>query len=236
MSRIGLTYHKALPILRDLSRLPRLEIAGMLTGLTEEPDFDDEQVRRLTVLADQARAAGVSTGPLHAASSHAVFNRKDALLDAVRPGIALFGAYPTDDGNERSIAELTVAFRLKARVVRVEELRAGDTVSYGRRFKAETATWVATIPIGHADGYPRSAVRGGQMLIGGRPYPVIGAVSASHAIVNLGATTSAAIGDVATILGPDHPAIHPNRLAGTTGISVYDVLMHLSPSLPRTLG
>ena len=71
------------------------------------------------------------------------------------------------------------------------------------------------------------------MLIGGRPYPVVGAVSASHAIVNLGAATTVKVGDVTTILGPDHPDIHPNTLAGTTGISVYDVLMHLSPSLPR---
>ncbi len=233
MSRMGLPYHRALPILRDLSHQSGLQIAGTMTELTEEPDFDGEQVRRLSALADQARAAGVTTGPLHAASSHAVFNRKETLLDLVRPGISLFGAYPTDDGSERSIAALTVAFRLKARVVRVEELRVGDTVSYGRRFKAESPTWVATIPIGHADGYPRSAVKGGQMLIGGRPYPVIGAVSASHAIINLGSTTNVKVGDVATIIGPDHAAIHPNTLAGATGISVYDVLMHMNPNLPR---
>jgi alanine racemase len=208
----------------------------MLTELAEEADFDDEQVRRLAALADQARAAGVTTGPLHAASSHAVFNRKATRLDAGRPGISHYGADPTDDGGVRSIAELTVAFRRKARVVRVEELRPGDTVSYGRRFRAESPTWVATLPIGHADGYPRAAVRGGHALIGGHPYPVVGAVSASHAIVNLGPATSVKVGDVATLLGPDHLAIHPNTLAGATGISVYDVLMHLKPSLPRLVG
>ena len=236
MSRMGLPYHKALPVLRDLAVMPRLEIVGTLTELTEERDFDMEQVRRLAALVTEARAAGVTTGPLHAASSHAVFNHPQTLLDAVRPGISLFGAYPTDDGRERSIAKLTVAFRLKARVVRVEELRTGDTVSYSRRFKAESLTWVATIPIGHADGYPRRAVQGGQVMIGGRTYPVVGAVSASHAIVNLGAATSVKVGDVATMLGPDHEVIHPNTLAGATGISVYDVLMHLSPSLPRIVG
>ncbi|MEP7346834.1 MAG: alanine racemase C-terminal domain-containing protein, partial [Gemmatimonadaceae bacterium] len=181
----------------------------------------------------EAQAAGVKTGPLHAASSHAVFNNKATLLDAVRPGISLFGAYPTDDGSERSIAQLTVALRLKARVVRVEQMRAGDTVSYGRRFKADSPTWVATIPVGHADGYPRRAVQGGMVLIGGRTYPAIGAVSASHTIVNLGPSTTVKVGDVVTLLGPDEPSIHPNALAGATGISVYDVLMHLSPSLPR---
>lgn len=236
MSRMGMPYHAALPALREIARTPRLEIAGMFTELTEDREFDTEQVRRLRALGTEARAAGIPTGPLHAASSHAVFNHHDTLLDAVRPGISLFGAYPTDDGSERSIAELTVAFRLKARVVRVERMRAGDTVSYGRRFKAEAPTWIATIPMGHADGYPRRATQGGQVLIGGRAYPVIGAVSASHAIANLGAETEVKVGDVVTLLGPDHPAIHPNALAFATGISVYDVLMHLNANLPRVVG
>jgi len=233
MSRMGVPYHQALPLMRDLSRTPGLEIAGTFTELTEDAEFDLEQVRRLTALAAEATSAGVTTGPLHAASSQAVFNNKAVLLDAVRPGISLFGAYPTDDGSERSIAQLAVAFRLKARVVRIAQLRAGDTVSYGRHFTADAPTWVATIPVGHADGYPRHAVQGGRVMIGGRTYPVVGAVSASHTLVNLGPSTEVKVGDVVTLLGPDDPAIHPNTLAGTTGISVYDVLMHLSPSLPR---
>jgi alanine racemase len=233
MSRIGLPYHRALPVLRELSTLPRLQVTGMLTELTEDRAFDTEQVQRLSTLARDARAAGVTTGPLHAASSHAIYNHQDTLLDLVRPGISLFGAYPTDEGSERSIAELRVALRVKARVVRVEEIRVGDTVSYGRRFKADAPTWIATVPMGHADGYPRRAVQGGSVVIGGRAYPVIGAVSASHMIVNLGPTTTVVVGDVATMVGPGHPAIHPNGLAAATGTSVYDILMHLGPSLPR---
>jgi alanine racemase len=233
MSRMGLPYHRALPILKELARTPRLEIVGTLSELTEDKEFDVEQVKRLSSLAAEAKAAGLSTGPLHAASSHAVFNNKATLLDAVRPGISIFGAYPTDDGSEKSIAQLSLAFRLKARVVRVEQMRAGDTVSYGRRFKADEPTWVATIPVGHADGYPRRAVQGGRVLIGDRTYPIVGAVSASHAIANLGPSTSVKVGDLVTLLGPDDPAIHPNTLAGAAGISVYDVLMHLSPGLPR---
>lgn len=233
MSRMGLPWHSAFPTLQGLAGMPRLTIDGMLTELTEDREFDTEQVRRLSVLALEARAAGVGTGPLHAASSHAVFNHRDTLLDLVRPGIALFGAYPTDDGSERAIATLTPAFRLKARVVRVERLRAGDTVSYGRRFRADAPTWVATIPVGHADGYPRGAVQGGQVLIGGQAYPVVGAVSASHAVLNLGAETDVKLGDVVTLLGPDDAVVHPNTLAVAASVSVYDVLMHLSPSLPR---
>jgi len=233
MSRMGIPYHRALPIVRDVAREPRLALRGVFTELTEDRAFDTEQVARLRSLAAEATSAGVSVGPLHAASSHAVFNHPDTHLDAVRPGISLFGGYPTDDGRERSIASLRVALAVRARVVRVERLRAGDSVSYGRHFTADAPTWIATIPVGHADGYPRGAVKGARILIGDRTYPVIGAVSASHCIVNLGSETTVAVGDVATLVGADHPDVHPNQVATAAGGSVYDVLMHLGMGMPR---
>ena len=73
------------------------------------------------------------------------------------------------------------------------------------------------------------------MLIGDRTYPIVGSVSASHCLVELGENRTAEVGDVATLVGPDHPDILPNALATATGTSVYDVLMHLSPTLPRHL-
>ncbi len=119
------------------------------------------------------------------------------------------------------------------KVVRVERLRAGDSVSYGRNYVAREPTWVATLPIGHSDGYPHRAVDGAHVLVGGRTYPVIGAVSASHCIVEVGSEESVRVGDVATLLGPDAPEIDPNEISMATGVSVYDVFMHLNPSLPR---
>jgi alanine racemase len=235
MSRMGVPYHQALPWLLEVTRLENVKIEGTFTGFTEEPDFDREQLRRLTSLAAEARSRGANLGLLHAASSHAVFNFPESHLDLVRPGISLYGAYPSNEGAERSIAELRPAFRLRARVVRVQRLRPGDSVSYGRNYVAERPTWIATVPAGHADGYSRAAVNGARILINGRLYPVIGAVSASHAIVELGEEPTVSIGDVATLVGPDDPAIHPNTLATAAGISVYDVLMHLSCALPKRL-
>jgi len=234
MSRMGIPYFRALPALRELRGL-EIHIEGTFTGFTEESDFDRVQLRRFIEITDAARASGVELGSLHAASSHAVFNYADSHLDQVRPGIALFGAYPSDFESERSIATLTPAMRLKARVVRVEQLRAGDSVSYGRNYIAEKSTWIATIPVGHTDGMPRQAVDGAHVVENGTPHPVIGAVSASHTIIEVGDEHSVNIGDVATLLGPDHPAIHPNQLADSTGTSVYDALMHLNPTLPKVL-
>jgi len=234
MSRMGIPYHRALPILSELRELD-INIASTFTGFTEESDFDREQLGRFVQITDAARASGVELGALHAASSHAVFNYADAHLDQVRPGIALFGAYPSDFASERAIAELHPAMRLKARIVRVEQLRAGDSVSYGRNYIAEKPTWIATIPAGHTDGMPRTAVNGAHVLVNGSTYPVIGAVSASHSIIEVGAERRVNIGDVATMLGPDRDAIHPNQFADSTGTSVYDRLMHLNPTLPRIL-
>jgi alanine racemase len=234
MSRMGIAYHRALPFLRAIAASRALRIAGTFMTFTEEPDFDREQLSRFQGLVRQARDAGIAPGLLHAASSHSVYHHRDVGFDVVRPGMALYGGYPSDPAVERPIAELRPAFRVRARVVRTDRLRPGDSVSYGRRYVASRPTWVATLPLGHGDGYPRDAVKGAKVLIGDRLYPVIGAVSASHSIIEVGDDDSVRIGDVATVLGPDHPDIHPNAVAAVTG-SVYDLLMHLSPSLPRYL-
>jgi len=233
MSRMGMPYHRALPWLQELAARGDVRLQGTYMAFTEEADFDVEQLDRFERLATEARASGVELGSLHAASSGAVYEFPGAHLDLVRPGIALYGSYPNDADAQRQKAPLQCAFRFRARVVRVEQLRTGDSVSYGRTYVAERPTWIATIPAGHVDGVPGRAVDGGRILIGGRTYPVVGSVSASHTIVELGNETDVGVGDIATILGPDHPDIEPDRVAAATGPGVYNLLMHLSPVLPR---
>jgi alanine racemase len=233
MSRMGIPYHRALRWFESVATNPQLRIRGTFTAFTEDPEFDREQLRRFTHLAQTARSRGVDLGQLHAASSNAVFHIPEAHLDFVRPGIALYGAYPSDPEWERQRSTLRCAFRLRARIVRVEQLRPGDSVSYGRDYVAEQPTWIATLPVGHSDGYTRQAVQGARVLINDQTYPVIGAVSASHTIVEIGNERRVEIGDVATLLGPDVPEIEPNNVAAATGASVYDLLMHLNPTLPR---
>ncbi|NIM49344.1 MAG: alanine racemase [Gemmatimonadales bacterium] len=235
MGRMGMPYHRALPWLEDVARRPDLNVRGTFMAFVEERDFDRQQLQRFETLARDAASRGLRLGSLHAASSNGVFHLPEAHLDMVRPGIALFGAYPSEPEVERERAELKCAVRLRARVVRVARLRAGDGVSYGRNYVAQRPTWIATLPVGHSDGYPRKAVAGAKVLINGRRFPVIGAVSASHCIVELGDEPFAKVGDVATLLGPDDPVVEPNVLADAIGVSVYDLLMHLSAELPRFL-
>jgi alanine racemase len=235
MSRMGIPYQKALPWIESVVASGNVRVGGMFTGLTEDPEFDKEQLDRVLSVARQASDAGFDLGTRHVASSSAVFELPASHLDMVRPGMALYGGYPNDPALQRETASLRSAVRLKARVVRVERLRTGDSVSYGRNYVAQAPTWVATLPVGHTDGYPRKAVEGGRVLIGSKTYPVIGAVSASHTIVEVGPDPTVAVGDVVTLLGPDAPEVDPNWLSAETGVSIYDIFMHLNPLLPRVV-
>ncbi len=233
MSRMGIPYHRAMPWLRGIASSGAFRIDGAFMGFTEEREYDLEQLGRFRGVVDEAGSAGIGLGRLHAASSNGVYHLPEAHLEMVRPGIALFGGYPSRPVEERAIAGLEPAVALRCRVVRVEQLRAGDSVSYGRAYVAERPTWIATLPVGHVDGYPRGAVEGARVLIGDQTYPVIGAVSASHVIVEVGTEPEVAVGDVATLVGPGHPDVHPNEVARASSSSVYDRFMHLNPSLPR---
>jgi alanine racemase len=241
ISRVGMPYHRALPWMEEIQRSRNADVQGTFMAFTENDAFDAEQLQRFGEVTNAAKSKGIMLGRLHASSSHALFRRPEAHLDAVRTGLVLYGAYPSEVRNamkqtaQPQFEGLTPAFRLRARVVRVEHLRAGDSVSYGRNYIASKPTWTATLPVGHADGYPRNAVKGCTVLIRDRLYPVIGAVSASHTIVEVGDEKTVEQGDVGTLVGPDRPEIHPNAISEKAGNSVYDVLMHLSARLPTRI-
>jgi alanine racemase len=231
MHRMGVPVDRIGAVARELHETT-VQIEGMFTELTEDIDFDRELAVKLRGVAHGLGLRGVRVGALHAASSHAVWHIPETHLDAVRPGLAIYGGYVSADAWARG--ELKAAYRLRAPVVRVSHLDVGEGVSYHRRWRATEPTWVATLPVGHVDGYPSGATKGCQVLIGEQLYPVIGTVSASHTIIALGAATSVQVGDVATLVGPDHPAIHPNEVAKRAGWSEYNMFMHLNPLLKRT--
>jgi alanine racemase len=232
MHRMGIPHGSALAML-DSSELRRaVRIDGALTELVEDQEFDRTQAGRLEELARLAGSRGYSLGRLHAASSDAIARpTPETFLDLIRPGLALFGGYPTAESMARG--ELRPAYRLKARVMRVDRLEAGEGVSYHRRFTAASPTMTATLGIGHVDGYPAGATRGAMVLIGTRLYPVVGTVSASHTVVELGPDSGVQPGDEATLVGPDRPELHPNAIAARSQWSEYNMFMHLHPGLRR---
>ncbi|HLB55051.1 MAG TPA: alanine racemase, partial [Gemmatimonadales bacterium] len=232
MHRMGMPHDQVLAWLEAAPLRRALHIEGVMTELVEDQGFDREQAARLERLAESAASRGVPLGPRHAASSDAIMRpTPETFLDLVRPGLVLYGGYPTQESLARG--ELRPAYRLKARVIRIDHLEPGDGVSYHHRFKADQPTWTATLAIGHVDGYPAGAVKGGEVLIRNRLFPVVGTVSASHTVVALGAEPAAAVGDEAVLVGSDRPELHPNTVAARSGWSEYNMFMHLSPELTR---
>jgi alanine racemase len=132
------------------------------------------------------------------------------------------------------VLDLTPAIALKARVAYVKPLQSGDSAGYNRAYVAPRPVWIATLPVGHADGLPRVAAKGGRVRIGGSLYPIVASVSASHTIVEIGPERRVEAGDDATLFDWT-PGSRPEDLAAACGTSVYDLAMHLNPLLPRRI-
>ena len=232
LGRVGVPHARAFDFVRDLARVHGVEIRGLMMTFTEDEAFDREQLRRFHSLIAQLDAAGVTTGVKHAASSYTLFQHRDAFLDTVRPGMALYGIYPEPAFRTAGLLELSPAIALKARVAYVKQLQSGESAGYNRAYVAQRPVWIATLPVGHADGLPRVAAKGGRVRIGGSLYPIVASVSASHTIVEIGGDRRVDIGDDATVF--DWTAgSRPEDLAAACGASVYDLTMHLNPLLPR---
>ncbi len=232
IGRVGVPHDRAEPLIRDLAGRPSVRLEGVMMTFAEDPSFDREQLARFVSLCAVLEGHGIQIGKRHAASSFGLFQHADAFLDMVRPGMALYGMYSEPEFRSTGVLDLRPAVSLKARVVYVKQLRPGQSAGYNRAYVAQRDVWVATLPIGHADGLPRVAAKGGKVRIGANLYPLIASVSASHSIVEIGPEPRVAVGDVATLFDAQEGS-RPEDLATACGSSVYDLAMHLNPLLPR---
>ena len=235
IGRVGVPHGQAAALIRELSARKGVAIDGTMMTFTEDLDFDREQARRFTALTGELKAAGVNLGRLHAASTYTLFQHGAAMsFDMVRVGMALLGIYPDPKFKAMKIVDLKTAIAMRVRVAYVKQIAAGTSAGYERAYIAKKDTWIATLPVGHADGWPRVAAKGGRVRINGRMYPVIASVSASHTLVEIGDSPAVKAGDVATLFDWEEGS-RPEDVSAATGASVYDLTMHLSPLLPRTI-
>jgi alanine racemase len=234
MGREGMPDYRALPWMADLASRKSVRIDGTYMMFVHELEFDREQLKRFERLVADARSQNIPLGELHAAPTYELFFLPEAHLDMVRCAGALFGLYPSEE-RARSMAKLEPVFRLRARVVRIERLRPGDSASFGRAYLAERPTWIALLPVGHTDGYPRGAAKNCKVQIGGRLYPVVSVVSSTHTIVEIGDEKTVQVGDVATLIGGDDPEISPEAIASLSGTDYFTLVTKLSALLPRKL-
>jgi alanine racemase len=234
IGRVGVPFRQAPPLVRDLAGRTSARIAGVMMTFTEDPDFDVEQLSRFRSLCESLEQDGVKLGRRHAASSFGLFQRPDAFLDMVRPGMAVFGVYSEPEFRRAGTLELRPAVSLKTKVAYVKQLPKGDSAGYNRAYIAKDPVWVATLPVGHTDGLPREAAQGARVRINGMLYPIVATVSASHCIVEIGAEQRVKIGDDATIFDWQEGS-RPEDVNEACKTSVYDLTMHLNPLLPRRI-
>lgn len=233
IGRVGVPHGQAGALIRDLASRKSVVIAGTQMTYTEDLEFDREQTRRFTALTNELKSANINLGRLHAASTYTLFQHgEETFFDMVRVGMALLGIYP--DAKFTAMKRLTLrpAVGMRVRVAYVKQLAAGTSAGYERAYVAKKDTWIATLPVGHADGWPRIAAKGGRVRINGRRYPIIASVSASHTLVEIGDTAAVKAGDEATLFDWEDGS-RPEDVAAATGASVYDLTMHLNPLLPR---
>lgn len=121
---------------------------------------------------------------IHMANSGAVLDIPESTFKAVRPGILLYGHYPSSE-TSRSIKPRQV-MTLKTFVAHIRKIPADFPVSYGRRWTSKTPTTIAVLPIGYADGIRRDLTDNGEVLIKGKRYPMVGRVTMDHIMIDVG--------------------------------------------------
>ena len=234
IGRVGVPYYQAAPLIHDLASRKSVQIRGTMMTFAEDMEFDKEQLRRFQESCGALEKEGIALGKKHAASSFTLFQHPDAFLDMVRPGMAIYGIYSENEFRRAAVMDLRPAISLKVRVAYVKKLRKSDSAGYNRAYMAMDEVWVATLPVGHADGWPRMAAKGAKVRINDALFPVIASVSASHCIVEIGREERVKIGDTATLFDGQQGS-RPEDVSEACGASVYDLTMHLNALLPRRI-
>ena len=240
MHRVGASPRDATRVAVAVARCPELELEGLWThfAVADEPEsrFTSQQLACFLDVVEHLAAEGVRPSMLHAANSAGALFHPDARLDMVRCGVALYGLAPSGDVTGRAPCDrLEPALSLRARVSFVKEVDAGERLSYGLRYRLPERSVVATVPLGYADGVTRRlSATGGQVLIGGRRYPIAGSVTMDQILVDCGPGADVAAGDVAVLLGrqgAEH--ITAWEWAARTDTIAYEVVCGVSARVPR---
>jgi alanine racemase len=236
MGRLGTRdTDEALSLVEMASRDESLELAGFMThfATADEPDseFFEEQLACFTPVAEQVKGAH-SSCIVHAANSAAVFRDRGAHFDMARCGIAVYGLDPFhDDPSKRG---LDPVLALESYVADIKLVAAGESVGYGRSWRADRDTLVGILPIGYGDGYRRGLSNKSDVIARGRRHPVVGTISMDNVTVELGPDTDVRQGDVATLIGAQgDERLLAEELARRLDTINYEITCGITPRVSR---
>lgn len=250
MGRMGVVARSAVALIERARRSPGLQLTGLFTHLacSDAPDLEPSrsQLARFAAILRELAEAGQQMPDTHVVNSGGLL-RLAALetpalglvTTAVRPGLMLYGASPFEGpgGQSAEALDLEPAMTLASRVISLRRIMAGDTVGYGGEWRAPAPTTIATLPLGYADGIPRSVLGRGQVHLAGTMRPIVGRVSMDSICIDVG-DSPVEIGDIATIFGrtPGGERIPVEGLAAAAGTVAYEILVGIGARVPRRVG
>lgn len=243
MNRLGLPADQIDAFAGALADCQHIELEGTFTHFASAEDFSaqqtDEQEAAFRACLDRLRALRVSPGIVHMANSGAICARPSTWADMVRPGAILYGYYqsfdPPQKGQEvRERLPVVPSLSLRARIISLRDLPAGQPVGYSAKFVTARPSRIAVINAGYADGILRQRTNRGCVLVRGRGVPMVGAISMDLTTLDVTDIPDVKLGDVVTIYGRDGAAkIRVSDVAREIGTVTSDLLCALGRRVPR---
>lgn len=239
MSRIGYVIaddgcDAVISEIKQISELPMLEIEGIFSHFSTSDEADDSytrlQFKRFISVCDALKAAGVDIPIRHICNSAGIMMYPEYHLDMVRPGVILYGMYPSDEV-DKSRLDLRYVMSLKASITYVKKIEPGRGVSYGKEYIAEGASELATVPIGYADGYSRLLAGKAKIAVNGECYPIAGRICMDQCMIDVTSGNNIKRGDEALIFGDG--AVTVDDVAKWFGSINYEITCMLSRRIPR---
>lgn len=239
MGRIGFQAGEdAVKSIVEISKFPNLELNGVYTHFSTSDESDKSftriQYEKFTADINKLESMGICFPIKHAANSAGVIEFEDMFFNMVRPGIILYGLYPSKNVNKEKL-KLKPVMSIKSCISFVKNLPENSTVGYGREFITKRKSIIATVPVGYADGYSRNMKNGGRVIINGQFAPVVGRICMDQFMVDITDIKGGVkIGDEVIILGQNgENEITAEELAEIMKTINYEVVCMISKRVPR---
>lgn len=238
MGRIGFAdTEESVKAVCEIGKLPGIILEGLFTHFAKSDESDktatEKQLARYRAFCAACEAAGAKFQIQHCSNSAGIIDLPEANLDMVRAGITIYGLYPSDEVKQ-DLVPLRPALEIKSHIVHVKEIAPGTEISYGGIYTAESTRKIATVPVGYADGYPRSLSNKGCVLVAGKRAPICGRVCMDQMMVDVTEIPEAVPGMEVTILGKDgEEFLSVDELAELSGRFNYEFVCDLSQRVPR---
>ncbi len=236
MNRLGIRWDDAIPEIFSILEMNLYNWEGIYTHFATADSMDFEftklQLARFNSIIETCAAKGIIFKEVHTANSSAIFNHPNSYFTLVRPGIALYGYYPSQEIPEHLTLEPVM--NVYSEIEIIKKMKSNEGLSYGLTYKAEGDIKIATLPIGYADGYNRALSDTAKVIIEGEYFNQIGRVSMDRIMINL-KDKEILPGTRVLLMGEEnHKRFDAWDWANICKTIPYEIICSFSKRLPRT--